>query len=402
MNHALRELGLGPDADERAVKRAYAARLKTTRPDTDPDGFQTLNAAYQAALAWVQSRSIAAATGAMASAAEADLDPPPEEEESPGAFTIILSEQSLFERLHSEPEPTGNAYAHRDAIDQRVRDSEASVETIRLNLDAFLADCVAQAARGGDGELLRWLNAQPVLWSLEHKAQIGHWLLQSLHERRPAIEAHGFDVLADFFGLLELNSGYDAHVIQRLRHRLHLAWEIQTEQLRSLAQRTGMDGGSTASNIRLTARILRQLRRPMNIVQALFAALAPMYPTAVRRFLHRLDFGDLDDLPPPVDPEQVAFWDAAGDRHRFSRPRWAVSAARLVAYPLAVTLAFVLLSQLRDPAIVGSGVLALAWPYVAAIAFATASVLWLGCLAHSAFNEWQALPESDTTRMPWL
>ena len=57
MSRALRELGLGPDADERAVKRAYAARLKATRPDTDPEGFQRLNAAYQAALAWVQSWS---------------------------------------------------------------------------------------------------------------------------------------------------------------------------------------------------------------------------------------------------------------------------------------------------------------------------------------------------------
>ena len=48
--HALRLLGLGPDADERAIKRAYAARLKTTRPDEDPEGFQRLNEAYQAAL----------------------------------------------------------------------------------------------------------------------------------------------------------------------------------------------------------------------------------------------------------------------------------------------------------------------------------------------------------------
>jgi hypothetical protein len=58
--NGLHQLGLGPDADERAVKRAYAARLKVTRPDSDPEGFQALNAAYQAALAWVQSRSHAA------------------------------------------------------------------------------------------------------------------------------------------------------------------------------------------------------------------------------------------------------------------------------------------------------------------------------------------------------
>ena len=35
-------LGLPVDADERAVKRAYAARLKVTRPDDDPAAFQRL------------------------------------------------------------------------------------------------------------------------------------------------------------------------------------------------------------------------------------------------------------------------------------------------------------------------------------------------------------------------
>jgi hypothetical protein len=43
-------LGLTEDADERAIKRAYASKLKTTRPDQDPEGFQRLHQAYQAAL----------------------------------------------------------------------------------------------------------------------------------------------------------------------------------------------------------------------------------------------------------------------------------------------------------------------------------------------------------------
>ncbi|CCJ81045.1 hypothetical protein BN134_1773 [Cronobacter dublinensis 1210] len=43
-------LGLEPGADERAVKRAYAKRLKTCRPDEDPQGFQTLRDAYEEAL----------------------------------------------------------------------------------------------------------------------------------------------------------------------------------------------------------------------------------------------------------------------------------------------------------------------------------------------------------------
>ncbi|NHZ63101.1 hypothetical protein [Massilia genomosp. 1] len=43
-------LGMTASRDERAIKRAYAARLKVTRPEDDPVAFQILNDAYQAAL----------------------------------------------------------------------------------------------------------------------------------------------------------------------------------------------------------------------------------------------------------------------------------------------------------------------------------------------------------------
>lgn len=38
----------------RAIKRAYALRLKTTRPDDDPVAFQQLDGTYRAALAWAE------------------------------------------------------------------------------------------------------------------------------------------------------------------------------------------------------------------------------------------------------------------------------------------------------------------------------------------------------------
>lgn len=44
-------LDLTPDADERSIKRAYARLLKNHRPDENPDAFQRLREAYEAALA---------------------------------------------------------------------------------------------------------------------------------------------------------------------------------------------------------------------------------------------------------------------------------------------------------------------------------------------------------------
>lgn len=46
-------LALDADADERAVKRAYAARLKQVDPGADPAGFARLREAYEFARAWV-------------------------------------------------------------------------------------------------------------------------------------------------------------------------------------------------------------------------------------------------------------------------------------------------------------------------------------------------------------
>src|SRR5687768_13438994 len=47
-------LGIRADADERTIKRSYAALLKVHRPDEDLDAFQRLREAYEQALLLVR------------------------------------------------------------------------------------------------------------------------------------------------------------------------------------------------------------------------------------------------------------------------------------------------------------------------------------------------------------
>lgn len=47
-------LGLDASADQKAIKLAYARKLKQTRPDDDPEGFKELHDAYKQALSWYE------------------------------------------------------------------------------------------------------------------------------------------------------------------------------------------------------------------------------------------------------------------------------------------------------------------------------------------------------------
>ncbi len=47
-------LGIEPTVDPRRIKKAYASRLKRVHPEDDPEGFQIIRSAYEAALSWAK------------------------------------------------------------------------------------------------------------------------------------------------------------------------------------------------------------------------------------------------------------------------------------------------------------------------------------------------------------
>ena len=403
MIQALRLLGLADDADERAIKRAYATKLKTTRPDEDPEGFQRLHEAYQAALAWVRSgpHDDEVAWDEEDAQWEGDDDDRGETHESfmPDAPARMPPHAAAHEETTSRATQTAEEIVEDDMLET------ASEDAIVFDHDMFFDTCFRLALDGAEGELRRWLDAQPILWSLAHKAQIGHWLLHAMHHRQPPMAPSRFDLLMDYFGLVDLRTGYDAYYIQQLRHRLQVAWELKTTQLRALAERTADEGTSVTSAVRQVRRILHDLSRPFDWPRSLLSALMPMYPTAVRRFLYRLALGRLDDLPPPIDPAQIAFWDAASDRSRLTPQRVAVVGSRVAVYAALATLLYfglaVLIGQ-GDPSIgaVSLGAIPLASvALLSALAMAAAWSLWTG---YGLFSAWQAREDDPDEARPML
>lgn len=57
LQQRMAQLGISADADERDIRRAYAAKLKQLDPETDPAGFQELHEIYQALLEWSRERT---------------------------------------------------------------------------------------------------------------------------------------------------------------------------------------------------------------------------------------------------------------------------------------------------------------------------------------------------------
>lgn len=129
-------------ATAKDVKRSYAKRLKTCRPDQDPEGFRLLHEAYTGALAELQWREGPGGSPAVLEALEVVAD-------SPSTDDAVLQEQQL-----PGPEPV------------ELSPGQAAVADIMERLESAL-----RSGGGGVAELMR--EAESVL--VAHPGEVERW-----------------------------------------------------------------------------------------------------------------------------------------------------------------------------------------------------------------------------------
>ncbi len=97
-------LGVTPEADMPAIRKAYAARVKLCRPDEDPESFQKLRDAYESALAIAKLKTRAVSSSSLLSVIESG-DSTNEEYPKANAFSDLKRTDVVNGDMH----PTENS-----------------------------------------------------------------------------------------------------------------------------------------------------------------------------------------------------------------------------------------------------------------------------------------------------
>lgn len=155
------QLGLAPDADERAIRRAYAVQLKQIDQEADPEGFQSLREAYDSAMLWVRHRrdidhgqppyhqtsNVAAATPdvhATATAAASSEDDPVSE-----AVAVFAEFRQRAQAL-----PADDDFPWQQALQLSLNDERLVSIRVRELFEYHIADLLAAGWQPGHEALL--------------------------------------------------------------------------------------------------------------------------------------------------------------------------------------------------------------------------------------------------------
>nr|WP_219629704.1 heat-shock protein [Stenotrophomonas maltophilia] len=324
-------LGLDTGADERAIKRAYAQKLRTARPDEDPMAFQALHEACQEALQWVRNR----AQWQEEDGAEALSAPPADN--SPAGPLAPCDSHSPMDHM---PE-----WHHPCTLDTDMPDD---VVEQSLNLPRFARLLIHTAVDADPASFEHWLAHRPELWSLADRPRIGDLVLQQLLQQGGPLCESNFDLLGRYFGWNEIRSDTDPYRIRARRNLLHRQWQLQPRNHTALT--AALDRPQDRVSATEAHARVERLTRPWHWLQSLLSASVPGRAATMRQTMQRLGVHGVRDTLAPLDGDQVAFWMAISQPGRFNLMKMQVAIVRCLLGALVVLAVMAALALLGDAA----------------------------------------------------
>lgn len=274
-------LGIAPTQERRAIRVAYAQRLKAIDPETDPQAFIKLRNAYERVLAGVADPNAAPAIeeGAPPALAELSADPAPAEREEAAAKEEDASEaraRAILSLLWGNE--TGQLWLAPEAQ-----------EALRTHWQALLAD--------------------PNMERLDHADRVERWAIAVIAETAP-LSVPILASAAERFGWVDADQ--DVHSSHQLAG---IARRYRMLRLLDAAERPGSPHHAA----------LIELRRPSSEAHS-----KPVRPylvfelIAAMRYAHP-QFGET------LDPGRLETWElhAEDERTSYEQPDYAPPAHRL-------------------------------------------------------------------------
>lgn len=278
-----RILGLKRTATVAEVKRAYAARLKKTRPEDDAEAFQRLREAFDSAIAMARAHEY--------EASEAALDDEPENDTAPSELTHELTPETLLARLQVP-------YENTDPIEP-LEQTATSPETASFDFGRFIEE-MQQAAGQDLPSFQRWLENHPDLYSLTLKEQLAWPLMSYLAEAERPLLPMWLAALISFLGLDTVGARHFHldHMIDEARAHAQAHW------LPDAVVFAFQDGRGTWSD----RFAFRQLQGKLSPLKRAALFLIPGMPQKLGRMSSRIAGAHAGSTRRVANPEALAFW----------------------------------------------------------------------------------------------
>lgn len=307
------------DADERAVKRAYATLLKQTRPDDDAAAFQRLQEAYAFCLASAKTRVGTGQLDANAAPPSAAVNPrSPTGDRHPAA-----SSQPSWPGKAQQTSPEGTPPPRPgESFDADGPTVHPPSHEHTFDILPFVAELHRLLAIPDTRQMRTWLYAQDALYSVKLKHALRPVVVRAIQDAPALANPNVVAALVGFFGLENLDQDGLAQQLETvLDYRRRQ--EALDRAVRTLRTR-GQDW--------VERRIGHELAGNENPLRRLFLLLTPTVPSRIQGLLSRFRQIEPRLRHPALNAGAVSFWDQVMDVRVLRRPRVVMVTSRIVVW----------------------------------------------------------------------